>query len=490
MKIWPTLKSNVIHPVRRRLLHCLLWIVLALVLACSLLALTVRWAAAQTLDATDGHEILLLIDNSNSMYEKDGLGSDPDLLRIEAARLFLTYLGVDSGGSIYRLGVIFFGGEAQLVAPPTSLSHDSRRAELARLIADPPRQSWTNPQAALDLAEATFTGLASRRAVVLLTDGKPELSSNPTSQETAETISRLQATAARLAAAEIPFFIILLQNQATDADPEIEQVYVPLWQEMAAGAPPGRFYRARRNAELMDIYHDIVVALTQRQTAGVILHTQVQTHTVETAAVEPDLLQVTFVIHKSVPELAAEIYRPSGQIVSPTDSDVRYGGQPGLSLEEIWAISNPAPGLWQVHLAGQGQVTVWKDFYPAPATSTFTPSPTPSATYAPTSTPTPPPTYTATPSPTSTATRTSTPLPLTATNLTAPTPHSPTLPHLPTSHPLPPPAFSPHQPAGSPGGFDRLLVSRGSTAGYPPSERRAAKGDRSTRRRLDSAGPI
>jgi len=162
------------------------------------------------------------------MYEKGGLGSDPDLLRIEAARLFLTYLGVDSGGAVYRLGVIFFGGEAQLVAPPTSLSDDSRRAELARLIADPPRPSWTNPQAALDLAEATFTGLAGRRAVVLLTDGKPELSSNPTPQETAEAISRLQATAARLAAAEIPLFIILLQNQATDADPEIDPIRVEL----------------------------------------------------------------------------------------------------------------------------------------------------------------------------------------------------------------------------------------------------------------------
>ena len=60
----------------------------------------------------------------------------------------------------------------------------------------------------------------------------------------------------------------------------------------------------------------------------------------------------------------------------------------------IWAITRPRPGDWTVVMTGQGTVTVWKDYVPAPAT----PMPTPTLT--PTATPSPTPVSTATPSPT------------------------------------------------------------------------------------------
>ena len=388
---------------RRRLGGCCLLMLLGLLLACGAVCglsfHLVRRAGAQGPDPAP-LQVLLLIDQSNSMYEKGGIGSDPNLLRIEAARLFITYLGVDSSGPVHRLGVIFFGDQARLIVPLTSLADDARRAEMVRLIADPPRMGWTDPQAALDLAAETLLAEDgnARRAVILLTDGKPERSTRPTPQEKAATIAQLRETARRFADEEISLFLVLLQNEATDADPEIEALYVPLWQEMAQMTPHGRFYRARRSEELLGIYHDIVVALTGRQTAGVVVQTQVQTETVETVLVEVGLAQVTFVVRKSAPALQVTILRPDGRLLAPGDPDVRYGGRPGQSREEVWAVHAPAPGLWRVRIRGQGTVTVWRDFYPAPPTPTPTPSPPP---------PPPPP-----PSPPASPTRPPTPSPL------------------------------------------------------------------------------
>ncbi|MCP4359092.1 MAG: VWA domain-containing protein, partial [Chloroflexi bacterium] len=440
------LGTKILHPVKRRLTGCCLIIVLAALLACGGLFYLVTLALAQEpappqmeppVSDPTAQEVLLLIDNSYSMYNKNGLGSDPDLLRIEAARLFITYLGVDSSGPVHRLGVIFFGGQAELTVPLTPLADDDRRAELAHLIANPPPLTWTNPQAALALAGQTFqTGLPAsgpaRRAVVLLTDGKPQWTNTPTAPQTTETLAWLRETAGHFAAQNIPIFVILLQNSATDADPEIEQLYVPLWQEMVASTPPGRFYRARHSQELLDIYHDIVVTLTGRQTAGPVINTQVQAETIEEVQIEAGLAQVTFVIRKSDPAIQVKIFRPDGQPLNLNTPEIQYAGRPGHSREEIWAAGNPLPGTWQVQLNGRGSVTVWQDFYPAPATPTFTPGPTPTFTPTPTPTPTPVPAVTPTLSPT--------PRPPTATASPSPSPQpistvSPT-PLLPSTTPL------------------------------------------------------
>lgn len=68
---------------------------------------------------------------------------------------------------------------------------------------------------------------------------------------------------------------------------------------MAAATPVGRFYRARRSEELLDIYHDIVVALTGRQTTGIVIQSQVRTAMIEPVIVEPAWAQVTLVILKA-----------------------------------------------------------------------------------------------------------------------------------------------------------------------------------------------
>lgn len=412
-----TLVRRFISRLTRRMFTCCLAIVLAAILGCGMLAGTLYWlvdAASAQAETPPASQLLLLIDNSTSMYEKSGgIGSDPALLRIQAAKLFIAYLGVDSTGAAHQLGVIFFGGEARLVAPLTPLTNGERRDTLIRLIETPERMTWTDPAAALTLAETTFpTSGGTRQAVVLLTDGKPEWSTEPTETEKAAYIARLQTVAGRFAARDIPIFIILLANDATRVAPEIEGRYVPLWQDIVAATPPGRFFRANHSEALLDIYHDIAVLLTGRQSNGIVLQTRVERPTSFPVAIEDGLAQVTLVIRKSRGELPVEIHSPTGRHITAQLPGVQYGGQPDQSREEVWAIERPEAGVWQLWLGGAGDVTVWKDFLPAPVTPRPSTTATPRPTHkpAPTATPTatiPPPTNT--PLPTHTPTPTFTP---------------------------------------------------------------------------------
>ncbi|MEM7035036.1 MAG: vWA domain-containing protein, partial [Chloroflexota bacterium] len=275
------IKSRLSQSTQRTKSCCLATLLLLLLICLLLFGLSYYWAeSANAQGPADTQQVLLLIDNSQSMYDKGGVGSDPDLLRIEAARLFMTYLGVDSRGPAHELGVIFFGTDAEAVVPLTPLTDTARRQTMVDLIANPISMSWTNPHKALNLAHRMFRQArttAAQRTVVLLTDGKPEWANDPTATEQDAITANLRQNAAALADDDIALFIILLQNEATDADPEIESHYIPLWQDMVEQPPRGQFFQVRHSHELLDVYHNIVVSVTNRRTDGVILQTAVET---------------------------------------------------------------------------------------------------------------------------------------------------------------------------------------------------------------------
>ncbi|MCP4425337.1 MAG: VWA domain-containing protein [Chloroflexi bacterium] len=260
-----------------------------------------------TAAADDGAEPLavwLLIDNSNSMYEKGGVGSDPELLRLDAARLFLSYLGVDERDVVHRAGIIFFGTGADTAVPLTSLTNDNQRTQLFAQIADPPRMGWTDHLAGLQLAREKIEdgGGNGRPAIILLTDGRPEWPelSSATAQNDYQDALRTQGEA--LAADNVPLFIILLANETSTNDAAIANIWQPLWQEMSQAVPPGRFFVAQTAHDLLPIYHEIVVALTGEQTAGAVLETDAPVSGVKsTFTVQPNLAQLTLVISKADP---------------------------------------------------------------------------------------------------------------------------------------------------------------------------------------------
>jgi hypothetical protein len=133
----------------------------------------------------------------------------------------------------------------------------------------------------------------------------------------------------------------------------------------------------------MDIYHDIVVALTGSQTAGPIVQADVGAAGLrQTVSVELNLNRLTFVISKSDPDLTVFILQPDGVPLDIAMPNVRRAGSPN---EEIWVIDSPTTGDWAILISGAGQVMVWKDYQPAPTT----PTPLPTATLRSTVTPSP-----------------------------------------------------------------------------------------------------
>ena len=173
---------------RRRALGCLGFLALLAALAFLLLFGLIHWARAQAaVPAVEQLAVQLVIDNSNSMFDKGGVGADPDLLRMAAARLFIEYLGIEDGRFQPACGIVFFGSTADQVAPLMPLDDATRRRALVERPADPARMGWTDQDGALEGARQGLAGADGRKTIVILTDGKPEWNDRPTPDERAAT---------------------------------------------------------------------------------------------------------------------------------------------------------------------------------------------------------------------------------------------------------------------------------------------------------------
>lgn len=360
---------------RRRGIGCFLLLLFLVILLCGGLIWLIKPPGAAAESDNEPLAVWLLIDNSNSMYEKSGIGSDPNLLRIDAARLFLSYLGVDEPDVVHRAGIIFFGTGADTAVPLTPLTNDRQRTTLFAQIADPPRLGWTDHLAALQLAQQEIHDSqgAGRPVVILLTDGKPEWPELSGVAAQNAYLKALQAQGEAFAAADIPLFIILLANEATANDAVIADTWQPLWQQMSQAVPPGRFFIAQSAPDLLPIYHEIVIALTGEQTAGVTLETVVPTSgTVSVFSVPPNLAQLTLVISKTDAEQQVILETADGHVLTAASPGVRRAGNGQDTTEEVWVVERPAAGNWTVHISGPGAITIWQDYKLLPPTATST----------------------------------------------------------------------------------------------------------------------
>jgi hypothetical protein len=353
---------------KRACLLVLLGLVVLCVVLCAVAAFLAGRAHAQGTEPLP-LDALLLIDHSNSMWDKGGVGSDPDLLRVRAAHLFIAYLGVDTAQPGNRLGVIHFGGESVLVVPLTPLDSDARRQAIRAAIATPHRMDWTDPLKALQLAYQTLfpqgrRDPARQPVVILLTDGKPELSPPRSPEERAAYVADLRALVDRFREQACPIFTVALSNEATDGDPEIQTVYRNLWQEVSARTPPAEYREARTADDLLRIYHAVVARLAGAEPGDPVIETSVEGHATQAIDVEAGLAQVTLAVLRSDPALEMRLLRPGGAPARPDDPDVHHTGDPGATHEEIWAITNPRPGRWTLELQGHGTVLAWRDTIP------------------------------------------------------------------------------------------------------------------------------
>lgn len=427
---------------RRQIIGCLLWLLLFGAIACGAFYGLVQLVQAEStynfdtahseaqLDevvlflssiAPSGRWVQLLIDNSNSNYDRAGTGTDPDFLRIAAARLLFTYLGAVGGEETYYGSVIFFGTEAEEVITAVPLDHPQQREAIFDQIDTPQPMGWTDHAAALELAlDQSNAQLApATPAVILLTDGKPEWPGSRGASEIAAYQTRLRQLAAELADRQIPLIVVLLATETTLADSETVTIWRPLWQEMVTMTPDGRYFEAQTATDLPDIYHELVSTLTGATSRGIIIEVDVPAAGLNrTLTVAPGLAQVTFVIHKAEADQIVRLFTPDGRQLTADQDKVRLAHS---RHEIVWAIDNPPAGEWRLQAAGAGALVVWQDVQQLPApTPTMLPTATMVATAA-VATATWPPTrvpFLATPSPTRPATtitlvsRTATPTPL------------------------------------------------------------------------------
>lgn len=369
-------------------------------------------------------DIVLVSDQSVSMWDCDGVGSDPDLLRVEAVHLFVNYLGADSSNQRFRLGLIHFGGEARQMAPLTSISTEAMRSQLAAVAADPQPIPWTDPLKALRLAREMLktTGHpGGKRVIVLLTDGEPAWPNDaPTNAGLYK--ASLRGLAQEMALDKTTLYVVQLTNPNTSCSQRMLTEWFDVWQEVVAVAGDGALQTATKAADLLPIYHTIVRDLIVRDTGSVaqsqpLVESQAlverQPFTVA-VAVDAPLTSMTLVVLKQHPETEVSVWGPMEETARNSATSVTVTGDGGK--QEVWRITAPRQGIWQVVLRGQGEVTVWQDrIAPLP-----TPTPLPTATHTPTEVPTATNTATATPTDTPTATSTMTPTP-TATPTDAPT---------------------------------------------------------------------
>lgn len=399
---------------------CLLLLVLLLV---------VLAGAAIYLLATDAHaapleqvsdlpvDIVIAVDQSPSMFECDGVGTDPEQRRVDAIQLFATYLGADSGAAGYRLGLINFGGEARIIAPLTAIADNAMRHQLAEAAANPQPIGWTDPLVALQTASnllAEDGRPQTRRVILLLTDGDPAW---PTDEDRSipDYRQQLLTQATQLAESHTTLFIVRLENSSTSCSQRAANLWLDLWQEMAQTTPQGALFTADSGANLLDIYLSIVRELVGHKADSTVTHnTQLQPAIPTTIpiTVSEQLVSMTLVVWKEKASTGIRIFRPDElPLLNQPEKVVQSSDQ----RSEVWRVEKPDLGVWRLLLEGEGSVTVWFEALPLPtptATNTPTPAPTETATATATATPMPTPTVTPTPSALPSATPTSTPTPI------------------------------------------------------------------------------
>jgi hypothetical protein len=291
-------------------------------------------------------DVILLIDNSWSMSKGDPATgtppSDPEELRIRAAKFLVDYLraNAETLGANYRVGVVIFGGVVSDVTPLRLLQddtvRDSIRAEEIRLT------DFRGPlQFALREFEAKGFGTGNKMAVILLTDGRPDLTGPPmTEQELRDYFEDLAPLVGELREGGVSLFVLGIGDAQEDRDNWTrlipQECYIPITSA----------------TDLADVYHDIVASLIGVAVSKEEILPAEQAASIE---VEPYLERIVFSFMKSDPAIRVVLIPPTGAALTPT-----IGGTTDVH-HAIYRITNPDAGEWKALWEGEGEVRYWVD---------------------------------------------------------------------------------------------------------------------------------
>ena len=323
-----------------------------------------------------GWNVILLIDQSGSMFTTSDpcdytVGPD-DLVRPTGLPLrqwgavkFIDYLGIDPVGQD-QVGIIYFGTEPGSIVdenryplfPVTDLQQSEQAKEFLKKDDCPPDMSWTNTNKAL---EAAYDELSNRsddreQVVILLTDGKPELTGNWPVEDTPEVQGKRTYYARHFELIEqykeagIKLFIMALGRNAQLEDPDLVELgddfpvgarkYRDLW-DHAAAETEGEYYKVEKNDQLWTTYHAIAAKL-QRVFPGVIIGGVKPEGTLNENFEVPEASRMVITVERD-PQTISMLFDPNGTEQQPTRSDQYY---------QIYSFANPTPGRWTLQFEG------------------------------------------------------------------------------------------------------------------------------------------
>ena len=337
------------------LLAALLGTVLLLLIA----FLPTRLLAQRPDDQTVNLDIILLIDNSWSMSNEDPVTedppSDPEGLRIRAAKFLVDYLraNADTLDANFRVGVVSFGGVVSDTMPLRLLQDETVREGIGA-----EEILFTDFRGPLRFAHREFRassfGSSNKKAVILFTDGRPQLTDNPMSEQELEAhFDDLAPLVGDLQGGGASLFVLGIGDARKDRDN---------WTELI---PNDHYIPITSATELADVYLSIVAELLGRASSAP------QTLPAGGSAsiqVPPYLDQLTLSFMRKDPGSRITVTSPSGAVLTPT-----VGGAEDVH-HAIYGIRNPSPGEWTV--SGEEEARYWVEERPPfvriePARTTF-----------------------------------------------------------------------------------------------------------------------
>ncbi len=296
-------------------------------------------------DSPANLDVILLIDNSMSMSHADLVTgappSDLEGLRIRAAKFLVDYLraNAETSRANHRAGVVSFGGVVGDVASLRLLEDDAVREGIRA-----EEIQFTDFRGPLQFALREFRaksfGTGNRMAIVLFTDGRPNLADAPvTEQELRTYYENLAPLVGELQEGGASLFILGIGDAQKDRDN---------WTRLI---PPEHYTPVRSTGELADVYHDIVADLTGVASSKEQILPAGQAVSIK---VEPYLERVVISFMKSDPATRISLTSPTGAVLRPTigAADVHHS---------IYSITSPDAGEWKAFWEGEGEVRYWVD---------------------------------------------------------------------------------------------------------------------------------
>lgn len=298
-----------------------------------------RLARAQSSGNLRPVDLMIVIDNSCSMFPKAQIlpgcttwGSDPDFLRIKGADLFIARLGFGQENEAdYHVGVVDLG-DTPILVNPLQASMDVRDS-LAGKIANLRAKSATRFVPAIELAykelrESPNTKETNLRAVVLITDGVPWPQEGQSNNDIEEIIKQNE---------DIPLFLMLLQG-AEERTGAYEQ-YIQFWQQMQLRYSNVFLYLIQGADQIEETYNLIVSQLQDTiPTEGGTLSPGTPSQFFVSEFV--DRIVVTAIHQSDKSTGSIEIIDPYGHLVTADEPGVAYF-RGKYNPVEVISISNP-----------------------------------------------------------------------------------------------------------------------------------------------------